>query len=430
MLIPFSEITKKYNMKIHGILHIGAHKCEELKTYNNYGIGNNKIIWVEANPILVEYNLNIDKTRIMKNFICCDTDDGKTKLNIANNGQSSSILELGTHSKSYPSIIYNDHIEVNNRRIDTMYKYDKIPNNFANFLNIDIQGAELLALKGMGSLISYFDYIYLEVNKAHVYKKCALVNEIDDYLSTYNYVRVETKWTSANWGDALYIRKIVNNDFKLLKNCRCSEEIFNFKGITLEDALKKAELDPRVKALHWYKKNGGDGRITGINGWYQGAGGSLGTVKNNAWDTILLPSLKVKQENKLSNNIVISFLKSRKAGGIGDRIIGIVNVKLLAKLLNRPFYINWEREDVSEYLNIQNSYTTSKKKIRFSFMNNIHKFIDQDKKTSLKSFLESASLKELNSYFNSSSDCEFLTNIYYSICIIIHCFLIKTFIMM
>ena len=58
-----------------------------------------------------------------------------------------------------------------------MYKYDKIPNDFANFLNIDIQGAELLALKGMGSLISYFDYIYLEVNKAHVYKKCALVNE-------------------------------------------------------------------------------------------------------------------------------------------------------------------------------------------------------------------------------------------------------------
>ena len=138
MLIPFKKITKKYNMKIHGILHIGAHNCEELGTYNEYGLKNNQIIWVEANPKLVEQNLSVDKNRIIKNFICCDTDQGKTKLNIANNGQSSSILELGTHAKSYTSIKYNGFIEVNNNRIDTMYNQDKIPNNFANFLNIDI----------------------------------------------------------------------------------------------------------------------------------------------------------------------------------------------------------------------------------------------------------------------------------------------------
>ena len=26
-------------------------------------------------------------------------------------------------------------------------------------------------------------------------------------------------------------------------------------------------------------------------------------------------------------------------------VIGIINIKLLAKLLNRPFYINWEKEE-------------------------------------------------------------------------------------
>ena len=35
-------------------------------------------------------------------------------------------------------------------------------------------------------------------------------------------------------------------------------------------------------------QNGGDGRIGGVEGWYQGAGGSLGTVVNNDWDTIIL----------------------------------------------------------------------------------------------------------------------------------------------
>lgn len=235
MLIPFSEITKKYNMKIHGILHIGAHNCEELVAYNEYGIKNSEIIWVEANPKLVEQNIRVDKSRIIKNFICSDRDHVKTKLNIANNSQSSSILELGTHAKSYPHIKYNNFVEVNSHRIDTIYNQDKIPKNFANFLNIDIQGAELLALKGMGDLINYFDYIYLEVNRDYVYKNCALVHEIDKYLSKYNFLRVETSWTDAQWGDALYIK--IKNNFYLQKNVRsCSDEIWQINS-TLEEAL-------------------------------------------------------------------------------------------------------------------------------------------------------------------------------------------------
>ena len=58
--------------------------------------------------------------------------------------------------------------------IDKMYVEDNIPNNFAIFLNIDIQGAELLALKGMGELLHHFDYAYIEVNHDYVYKKMCI----------------------------------------------------------------------------------------------------------------------------------------------------------------------------------------------------------------------------------------------------------------
>ena len=51
------------------------------------------------------------------------------------------------------------------------------------------------------------------------------------------------------------------NNFDLLKNVRCSDEIWQIKGITLEEALEKGKLDPEVKELHWYKNNGGDGRM-------------------------------------------------------------------------------------------------------------------------------------------------------------------------
>jgi len=148
----------------------------------------------------------LDKLLSDKNFICCDTDENESILNISNNGQSSSILELGTHKKHYPYIKYIDTIKVKNKRIDTMYKEDNIPNTFANFLNIDIQGAELLALKGTGKILHNFDYVYLEVNRDYVYKNCALIKEIDDYLFKFNFKRVESKWTHENWGDALYIK--------------------------------------------------------------------------------------------------------------------------------------------------------------------------------------------------------------------------------
>lgn len=77
-----------------------------------------------------------------------------------------------------------------------MYKLDNIPDNFANVLNIDIQGAELLALKGISNLLNYFDYLYLEVNNNYLYKNCALVGEINEYLKSFNFRRVETSWTN------------------------------------------------------------------------------------------------------------------------------------------------------------------------------------------------------------------------------------------
>ena len=267
MLIPFDKIYNKYKMNIRGILHIGAHKCEEQYIYNKFGINNDRIIWVEANPNLVIENLKKDSTIIIKNFICCEKDTGTTTLNIANNGASSSVYEFGTHSKYFPTINFVNTIKVRNNRIDTMYKKEKIPENFANFLNIDIQGAELLALKGMGNLLNNFDYAYLEVNRDYSYKNCCLIGEIDDFLKKFDFIRVETEWTIKTWGDALYVK--INKNLKLLKNVRCSQEFWTIKNITLQQAILKARSDPRVKALHWYKKNGGDGRINNINGWYQ-----------------------------------------------------------------------------------------------------------------------------------------------------------------
>ena len=208
MLIKLQYLVQKYNLKnkIKGILHIGAHMCEEYADYKKIGLNDNTILWIEGNPQLAEKLKFLFKKRRIINACVSDKDDQTIEFNIANNGQSSSILELGTHKKHHPHVKYTNKLSVKTKTIQTLYKEHNIPHNFANFLNIDIQGAELLALKGMNNLLNNFDYLYLEVNDEELYKGCGLISEIDDYVAQYGFKRIETKMTQFHWGDAFYSR--------------------------------------------------------------------------------------------------------------------------------------------------------------------------------------------------------------------------------
>ncbi len=203
MLIPLETLIKKYNIKFEGILHVGAHECEELTEYEKY-LPRNKILWVEAMPEKVLQNRTKYSDLLIHNAVVSDVEED-VKFYISNNGQSSSMLELGLHKLFYPSIKYTHFFETRTKLLkDFISNY----NIKYNFLNFDIQGAELKALKGMEPYLSSVDYIYTEVNADYVYKDCAIITEIDEYLIQFGLHRVETEWAGyAQWGDAFYIRK-------------------------------------------------------------------------------------------------------------------------------------------------------------------------------------------------------------------------------
>lgn len=205
MLIKFKDIISKHGIP-KGIIHIGAHKMEERHDYLSAGINN--IIWIEANPSLNLLNkLSISEAEKTFQYAITDKDDDILDFNITNNGESSSILDLNLHTKHHPHIHVTETIKVKTKRMDSLILENNIDIEKFDFLNIDIQGAELLALKGFGKMLQDIKYIYTEVNTNYIYKNCCLINEIDDYLSSFNFSRAETFLTQFEWGDALYVKK-------------------------------------------------------------------------------------------------------------------------------------------------------------------------------------------------------------------------------
>jgi FkbM family methyltransferase len=168
------------------------------------GISFNDIIWIDAIPSKVDNAVERGIPNVY-NAVITDKDDEEVVFHVSNNGQSSSVLELGTHLQEHPHVFYVEELKQNSVTIDTFFERKQLDASKYDFWNFDIQGAELMALKGSIQSIQHAKAIYLEVNEKELYKGCGLIGEIDAFLSTFHFKRVMTNMTPHGWGDALYI---------------------------------------------------------------------------------------------------------------------------------------------------------------------------------------------------------------------------------
>ena len=203
MLISFTNLRRKYNMNIKGIIHIGAHYGEEISEYIDNGIQD--IILFE--PLVENFDILSKKVKTLNANIegyqvALGSKKGDATMYVSDNEkQSSSVLKPKVHLTHHPHVKFPSTEEVEVHLLDDYNSKDY------NFINMDVQGYELEVLKGGTKTLEHVDYVYCEVNRDEVYENNAYVEELDEFLSEYNMKRVETDWAGDIWGDALYIRE-------------------------------------------------------------------------------------------------------------------------------------------------------------------------------------------------------------------------------
>jgi len=205
----FRQQCARYGIRPRGIIHIGAHEGKEAEKYLRMGA--EKVLLIEANPAVYErLKANVAGLAGVQTVNCAISNvNGSTTLHVTSMDQSSSILPLKHHRQIYPKITEVGRITVRCCTLDTLLgEMGLSPSDF-NIINIDIQGAELLAFQGAADLLKHVDCINTEVNYEELYEGCAQIEQIDDFLKGFGFERkAVTSPYHWSWGDAFYVRAV------------------------------------------------------------------------------------------------------------------------------------------------------------------------------------------------------------------------------
>ena len=213
MLISLPEICNNYGFIPRIVLHIGAHEAEESVEYEKYEV--KSVQWVEALPdkVVIIRNKLDPQIHFVTEGAAWNVSGEDLKLNVSNFSQASSLFDFDEKIKVFPTIKMDNVITVKSIAVDDLYSLTGLP----DFINIDIQGAELQALTGAKKILSTAQVVYTEVSKKLIYREGTHIHELDEFLECFGFKRVTTRWIlREGWGDALYL-KPVDCDFTILQ---------------------------------------------------------------------------------------------------------------------------------------------------------------------------------------------------------------------
>jgi len=191
------NIDLNRNLK-YNILDVGARDCmQSIELY--YAFPNSNIYSFECNPNTLDICKNNiknykvgDRVKLIEGAVCdydgtvdfypIDQEKNETVHADGNPGASSMFQHNGTYTaESLPQYKIN----VNCHRLDSVMQKHGVEN--VDIIWMDLQGAEMLALKGLGDYLKNVKYIYTEVTYKEIYSGQVMFEELNSFLKDNNF---------------------------------------------------------------------------------------------------------------------------------------------------------------------------------------------------------------------------------------------------
>jgi FkbM family methyltransferase len=227
-----------FSIPVNGVIHVGANQAREYDRYLKNGV--RELLYVEAIPSWVDFirtKLDASRRHFVRQAVVSDTSGEHVKFNVASNeGKSSSLLPLGSHSEIYPHVSYSETIDLVTERLDDIVESEYADAGF-NVLVLDVQGAELKVLAGAVKLLSRVDAVFSEVAGEALYAGGCTFQDVANFLSYHGLMFRSAELNLFGWGDAFFTRQHSVLDLYLKHNLARG-------GICRQSSTFRADLKP------------------------------------------------------------------------------------------------------------------------------------------------------------------------------------------
>lgn len=219
MIGPFIKYIKNTNDNFI-IFDVGSRDCvQSIEFYNAFP--NSKIYAFECNPNTIDIcKKNIeqysDRITLIEGAVCdyngnitfypINQQKTITTWKDGNPGASSIFKSNGQYAiETY----VQDEITTQCHRLDSVMDKYGIPK--VDIIWMDLQGAELLALKGLGNYLQNVKYIHTEVTYKEMYTGQVMFDELNNYILSNDFI-IKNNLSFQNWQeDIIYEKKIYTN---------------------------------------------------------------------------------------------------------------------------------------------------------------------------------------------------------------------------
>jgi FkbM family methyltransferase len=195
-----------------GVLHLGAHIGHEAPKYAH---AKKPVVWVEALPDIYEQLVarlrDFPGQRAVRALLG-DVDGTEQTFLVSNNdsGVSSSLFQFGPYGSGteslWPELDLHMVAELTlpMMTLDTLFRDSALDPADYDYWVVDLQGAELLALRGARDAVRHCRALYVEVSSVPVYDQAPLWPDLRGYVEAAGFVSM---WEpELDHDDVLFVR--------------------------------------------------------------------------------------------------------------------------------------------------------------------------------------------------------------------------------